>query len=64
MKHIIEGIKETLKECEFKRNIYSSREFESYREKLAEDIFNYVLSELEINAEALRDSEQRGMCYE
>lgn len=60
MKHIIKGIEEMLKEYES----ISYSAFALHREKTATDIFNYVLSELEINTEALKDSERRGMCYE
>lgn len=64
MKHIISGIEETLVEYGQKSYLYPADKLPGYREKTAKDIFDYVLSELEINAEALRDREPRGMCYE
>lgn len=62
MKHIVEGIKETLKEFENKSATVLCHD--SLRLQTATEIFNYVLSELEINAEALRDSERRSISKE
>lgn len=64
MKHIINGIAETLVEYGQKSYLYPADKLPGYREKTAQDIFDYVLSELEINAEALRDRERRSISKE